>query len=117
MRHLLIFLMLSAACASQVVEDDIETSEQEYNSNPPPQIICETPRIACGSICVDISRDMKNCGGCGLKCNIADGEFCLGHYCRNVREFGFTLEPNGPRKYDVRLDLPRPVPVSGEDLK
>jgi hypothetical protein len=48
-------------------------------------------------------------------CRIADGEFCLGYYCRNVRDFGFTLEPNGPREYDIRRDLPRPPPVRRDD--
>lgn len=117
MRHFLVLLALSAACGTQVVEDDTATLSQEYNSNPPPLVVCESPRMNCAGVCVDISRDMKNCGDCGEKCNIADGEFCLAYYCRNVRDFGFTLEPNGPREYDIRRDLPRPSPVNGEGIK
>lgn len=117
MRHVFIFLTLLAACTTQVVEDDIASVEYEYNSNPPPPVICESPKYNCAGVCVDISRDMRNCGGCGEECNIVDGEFCLAYYCRNVRDFGFTLEPNGPREYDIRRDLPRPAPVNGEDKK
>lgn len=117
MRHAFVFLVLLAACTSQIVENDIESSENEYNGNPPPPIVCEPPKVVCGITCVDISRDMKNCGDCGQECRIADGEFCLAYYCRNVRDYGFTLEPRGPRQYDVRRDLPRPVPSVGEDVK
>lgn len=117
MRHVFVSLALLAACTSQVIEDDIGTYESAYNSNPPPLVVCESPKMNCAGVCVDISRDMKNCGGCGEECNIADGEFCLSYYCRNVRDFGFTLEPNGPKEYDVRRDLPRPVPTNGEEIR
>lgn len=116
MRSIFVLLLLTMACSSAPPSVEYSSVAQEYNGNPPPPIVCETPKVVCGISCVDISRDMKNCGDCGQECNIADGEFCLAYYCRNVRDFGFTLEPNGPRQYDIRRDLPRPA-IVGEDVK
>lgn len=115
MRSLFVLLALLVACGTSSQPDEYGSFGQEYNGNPPPPIVCESPKVVCGITCVDISRDMKNCGGCGEECNIVDGEFCLAYYCRNVRDFGFTLEPNGPREYDIRRDLPRPSPINGEE--
>lgn len=117
MRSLFVLLALLAACGTSPQAEEYESAAFEFNSNPPPPVICESPKHNCAGVCVDISRDMKNCGGCGEECNIADGEFCLAYYCRNVRDFGFTLEPNGPREYDIRRDLPRPTPVNGEEIR
>lgn len=117
MRSIFVLLLLTMACSTGPSSSEYSSIEQEYNGNPPPPIICETPKVICGITCVDISRDMKNCGGCGEECNIVDGEFCLAYYCRNVRDFGFTLGPNGPRQYDTRRDLPRPTPIIEKDTE
>lgn len=54
---------------------------------------------------------MQNCGWCGITCSVAQGEFCKGAKCVNVRDFGFDLGPFGPIPYDIKKDLPRPAPV------
>lgn len=115
MRPIFIFLLLLVACGSSPPDEEISSISQSYIGPPPPTINCDSPRVLCGISCVDISRDMKNCGGCGEECNVTIGEFCLAYYCRNVRDFGFTFEPNGPRDYDVRRDLPRPSPIGREE--
>lgn len=115
MRYFVVILLMLVACSSSQDPVEFDTVEQEYNGRPKPPIVCEGQKIVCGIDCVDISSDNRNCGDCGQVCRIADGEFCLGYYCRNVRDFGFTLEPNGPREYDIRRDLPRPPPVRRDD--
>lgn len=117
MRSFFVLLTLLVACGSINRTDDIESSSNEFNSNPPPPVVCESPKYNCAGVCVDISRDMKNCGDCGEECRIEDGEFCLAYGCRNVRDYGFTFEPNGPREYDIRRDLPRPAPINGDELR
>lgn len=115
MRYFVVLLLMLAACSSSQESAEFETVEQAYIGPPKPPITCDESLVLCGIDCVDISRDNRNCGDCGQVCRVADGEFCLAYYCRNVRNFGFTLEPQGPREYDIRRDLPRPPPTWGEE--
>ena len=114
MRPLFILLLLLVACGSLPPESEIESESQAYNG-PPPPIVCESPKVLCGITCVDISRDNRNCGDCDQVCEVSEGEFCLGYYCRNVRDYGYYLGPIGPVEYDVRRDLPRPPRIREED--
>ena len=41
----------------------------------PPNLSC------CGAVCVDVTDDPNNCGGCGLTCATAKGEACLNDQC------------------------------------
>lgn len=115
MRSIIVFLLLTMACSSEPSSIEYTSIKQEYNGNPPPPIICESPKIVCGISCVDISRDNLNCGDCDATCDVAQGEFCLNYYCRDVRNYGFYFGPVGPVEYDVRRDLPRPPRIREED--
>lgn len=113
MRLFLVSLLFLTACASssEPREDAVSFSSDPYSGPPPTPIVCDEKLLLCGVVCVDISRDNQNCGGCGEVCDVGAGEFCVQHYCRNVRDYGFTFAPVGPRAYDVRRDLPRPSPM------
>jgi hypothetical protein len=112
---LILLSLLFVACGPTGNQDGFGQVEQAWSGPPNPPIVCDESKVLCGTTCVDISRDMQNCGDCDNKCRVADGEFCLAYYCRNVRDYGFTLEPNGPRQYDVRRDLPRPNPMQSRE--
>lgn len=114
MRPLFSLLMLLVACGSHPPETETDSESQAY-SGPPRPILCEAPKVVCGIDCVDMSRDNMNCGDCGNVCDVAQGEFCLSYYCRDVRDYGFYLGPVGPVEYDVRRDLPRPPRILEED--
>jgi len=45
-----------------------------------PSRVCSANELACGGICVDISRDPHQCGRCGVTC--ARGEICHGGTCQ-----------------------------------
>ena len=115
MRYFVVLLLVLAACSSSQEPVEFDSVSQEYNGPPKPPVVCEESMVVCGTTCVDISRDNRHCGDCDQACRVSDGEFCLAYGCRNVRNFGFTLEPNGPREYDVRRDLPRPAPTWGDE--
>jgi hypothetical protein len=104
-------LFLGCGPVSQI-EDGYGQVEQEYNSNPPPKLICDYPNMACGGkICVDVSRDRNNCGWCGVKCEKM--EICYAYHCVGPEAFGFS-EGNlvrGPVPYVPKKDLPRPNPM------
>jgi hypothetical protein len=110
-----VLLFLTISCGSTPPHDDFETIDQGYNGPPPKPIVCESPRVLCGTSCVDISRDNMNCGDCDNVCEVSQGEFCLSYYCRDVRNYGFYFGPAGPVEYDVRRDLPRPPRFREED--
>ena len=44
-----------------------------------PPLMCEEPHTECGSSCVDVSTDGKNCGECGNECGFGGG--CNGGGC------------------------------------
>lgn len=115
MRSFFVLLALTVACSSSPSLDEFESSSQAYNGPPPKPIVCEDPHVLCGVTCVDISRDNRNCGDCDNVCEVAQGEFCLGYYCRSVRDYGFYFGPVGPVEFDVRRDLPRPPRIREED--
>jgi hypothetical protein len=88
--------------------------EQEYNSNPPKPFICIYPMEPCGlPYCSNLQWDNLNCGVCGNECDISIGEFCNNFVCRSIEDYGFDNDilKRGPKKYDVKRDLPRPNPV------
>lgn len=82
---------------------------QPSNREPPPEVHCDYPRMACGGRCVDVERDNAHCGFCGESCDVASGVFCSHFQCVNIEDFGFTLHPRGPREYDPSTDAPRPT--------
>lgn len=86
--------------------------EQEYTSNPPKPLNCNYPEMACGGICADVSKDSKNCGWCGIKCEKL--ELCYGYHCEGPETFGFSRGDlvNGPVPYIPQKDLPRPNQTS-----
>jgi hypothetical protein len=45
---------------------------------------CETPYTRCGRMCVDLSNDPFNCGGCANAC--ASGLVCLAGACTSTRD-------------------------------
>jgi hypothetical protein len=47
--------------------------------SPPPVPTCAAPKATCGTACVDLASDGKNCGACGKAC--AAGEFCVASAC------------------------------------
>lgn len=110
------FLSILLGCSSafpQSIETD--TTEQTYNSNPPPKIICEYPKDICprdGKVyCVNLQWDNLNCGVCGNECNVSVGDICHNFQCKSIENFGFDKDilNVGPREYNVKRDLPRPV--------
>ena len=38
-------------------------------------------QMPCGGVCVTTATDSTNCGGCGITCNTAGGETCIGSVC------------------------------------
>jgi glucosylceramidase len=62
----LAFALFAAACAS----DD----------NRSRGTICPTDRVACGRLCLDVTADPMNCGGCGIPC--AAGQMCAAGVCQ-----------------------------------
>jgi len=52
---------------------------------------CEQPGFTpCGSICVNISSDLNNCGACGKSCGSARGISCIDGSCESI------CPPNSP---------------------
>ena len=111
MRSLFVLLLLLIACSSSPSVEEFSTIEQNYNGNPPPPLVCKGNEMICYGSCVDISMNNKNCGWCDEECDLQNGEFCMAYHCANVRDFGFSIGPVGPIRYDVRRDLPRPIPI------
>jgi hypothetical protein len=48
-------------------------------SSTPPQANCHSPKVACGTACVDVTADDGNCGACGNAC--ATTEACAAGSC------------------------------------
>ena len=115
MRLLFFLVFLVIACGPTSEKDEFASSSQEYNGNPPPPLVCKSNEMICYGKCIDISSDNRNCGWCEQRCDITVGEFCMMYQCKNVRDYGFSINPNGPREYDVRRDLPRPSPILEEE--
>lgn len=111
MRSLFIFLVLLISCSSTHPDDEISSDVKAYNGNPPPPLVCKHNEMVCFGKCIDVSSNNSNCGSCDEKCNIAVGDFCTAYRCVNVRVFGFDIGPAGPNRYDIRKDLPRPIPI------
>ncbi len=63
---------------------------------PPP--ICKDGATACGSACVQITSDTKNCGGCGAAC--AAGQVCMLGKCQASCGVGYSECDGGC--YDVQ---------------
>lgn len=109
-----VFAFLMGCGASPEKDNGIGQVEQEYNSNPPPRLVCEYPMEACGGVkCSNLQFDNFNCGVCGNECEISMGELCINFQCRPIDNFGFDHEilNKGPVEYNVKRDLPRPNPV------
>jgi len=89
-------------------------TEQEFNSNPPPRMVCDYPMEACGGkVCANLQWDINNCGVCGNECDRGSGEICHNFQCKSIEVFGFDSEilNRGPVEYNPKKDLPRPNPV------
>jgi len=101
--------VLVYACGVAVEDAPIGTEQSAYNSNPPSILKCPEGNILCGKTCVDPERDNHNCGWCGVECDWGVGEFCARYHCANVRDYGFSIGPKGPKPYRIERDLPRPI--------
>jgi hypothetical protein len=115
MRQITFLFALVAACSSvpKVYDEDYSSSQQEFNSNPPPRMICDYPLEACGGPrCVNLQWDNNNCGVCGNECERSQGEICHNFQCKSIEKFGFDSHDivRGPVEYNPRRDLPRPTP-------
>lgn len=112
MRNAIALLVFStlAACgaAPSEVTGELAVLAQSANREPPPEVRCDYPRMACGGQCVDVERDNAHCGFCGETCDVGAGLFCSHFRCVSVEDFGFALTPRGPRPYDPSSDGPRP---------
>jgi hypothetical protein len=56
--------------------EDVFVPKDAPIDTPP---VCTAPRIACGSVCVDLDGDKDNCGACGRSCL---GGLCTAHVCQ-----------------------------------
>lgn len=92
------------ACSSEPSDNEIESVSNEFNSRPPPPVECNGYQLACGGKCVEYTRDINNCGWCGVRCNVRYGEICLRGDCVIYQPI-----PDKWRPYDVRKDLGRPA--------
>ncbi|MGD0836731.1 MAG: glycoside hydrolase family 30 beta sandwich domain-containing protein [Polyangia bacterium] len=41
--------------------------------------VCALPQVACGQVCIDVTGDPDNCGGCGIPCT--ETQSCQGGVC------------------------------------
>lgn len=103
-RFFLIVACLHVFGCSTGYSDDVNSSSDAMNTRPRPPVVCdETRQMACDGRCVNIAQDIKNCGFCGVECNVRDAEICYAGQC---------LSPVKPtpkyRPYDIRKDLARP---------
>ena len=112
MRPTPLMLVLLLSCGPSQTDVEISVIEQEYNSDPPPTLVCKGNEMVCSGKCIDISSNSRNCGWCENWCDLSAGEFCVAYHCANVRDYGFSIGPVGPKRYDVRRDLPRPSPIN-----
>jgi len=123
MRQITFLFALMAACSSvpKDYDDDYDSSQQEFNSNPPPpKFVCDYPLAICDRPkCVNLQWDNNNCGVCGNECERGAGEVCFDFQCRPLENFGFdsNVVKRGPVEYVPRRDLPRPTPTTSEDEK
>lgn len=47
----------------------------------PPDLGCPAGKTACGSLCVELSKDVKNCGKCGKACDLKSSDSCNSGKC------------------------------------
>lgn len=108
----LLFFVSLAGCGAATREsapEEFASVAQPANREPPPELRCDYPLMACGGQCVDVERDNAHCGFCGEACDVGSGAFCSHFQCVSVEDFGFALHPHGPREYDPATDAPRPT--------
>lgn len=114
-KHITFMFVLVAACSAvpKEYETDYVSSQQEFNSDPPPRVICIYPMEPCGGPrCANLQWDNNNCGTCGNECDRSQGEICHNFQCKSIERFGFDNNDvvRGPVEYNPRRDLPRPIP-------
>lgn len=117
MKQISFLFALIVACSSVPQDADYLSSQQGYNSNPPPRMICDYPMEACGAPrCVNLQWDNNNCGVCGNECERGVGEICHNFQCKSIENFGFDNDviTRGPAPYVPQKDLPRPSSMSGD---
>lgn len=121
---ILFFILSFVGCGYSTSSDfDIECDSNAIGPNPDliiintdrtvPLFICTYPEMSCGGdICVNVAKDGRNCGWCGVKCD--KGEMCYAYHCVNPTYFGYSEGDlvNGPVPYIPQKDLPRPNQTS-----
>lgn len=88
------------ACGAHVVEATEGESQGVGDIVPRgADASCRDGQAACEDLCIDVTSDSANCGGCGVTCG--DAQACIGGVCTCLN----GLEACGPSCVDVRTDV------------
>lgn len=85
---LIVTARIAAACTGEDVPFTPSTPSSDGGDNPPatttdsssPGVVCEGGTTACGSTCVDLTKDALHCGKCGRDCGGGSGS-CVESQC------------------------------------
>ena len=93
MRTLLVALTFALACHSPSLPADGDGGDpadaaggapadfaRSGDSGRPCAVLCTMGFVCCDGSCVNIRNDIRNCGGCGIRCT-APNDFCDGNQC------------------------------------
>lgn len=62
--------------------DTSATSDADGSGADTGELVCTAPEVRCGQICTDLMSDPDNCGGCGVSCEIIQGQgACMAGSC------------------------------------